>query len=77
MRPERHGRIVGYEGVEELYRSYGEWIVAAHLPPEGTATQPVEAGYKANAWIRLRHPDYDELRRMLDAVGENVRVLAR
>ena len=25
----------------------------------GTATQPVEAGYMANAWVRLRHPDYD------------------
>ena len=27
--------------------------------PPGTPTQPVEAGYMANAWVRLRHPDYD------------------
>ncbi len=30
----------------------------------------------ANAWVRMRHPDYDELRRMLTAVGESVRVHA-
>jgi hypothetical protein len=28
----------------------------------------------ANAWVRMRHPDYDELRRMLDRVGEAVKV---
>ena len=30
----------------------------------------------ANAWVRLRHPDYDDLRRMLDDVGQNVKVFA-
>jgi hypothetical protein len=30
----------------------------------------------ANAWVRLRHPDYDELRRLLGVVGRQVRVLA-
>ena len=38
---------------------------------------PVESGYMANAWIRMRHPDYDELRGILRWVGENVRVHAR
>jgi hypothetical protein len=48
-----------------------------HLPPAGTPTQPVEAGYMANAWMRFKHPDYDELRRILDAVGQTVKVRAR
>jgi hypothetical protein len=30
----------------------------------------------ANAWIRMRHPDYDELRRMLDTIGQTVKVRA-
>jgi hypothetical protein len=77
LRPDRDGRITGYEGVEELYRDYGEWIIGAHFPPPGSATQPIEAGFKANAWVRLRHPDYDELRHMLDTVGRSVRVRAR
>jgi len=76
LRPEADGRIDGYEGLDEIERRFGEWIIDAHVPPPGTPTQPVEAGYMANAWMRLRHPDYDELRRMLDAVGETVRVRA-
>ena len=55
---------------------YGEWIIDAHLPPPGTPTQPVEAGYMANAWVRMRHPDYDALRGMLDDVGRSVKVHA-
>ena len=31
----------------------------------------------ANAWMRLRHPDYDELRRIMNEVGETVRVHVR
>jgi hypothetical protein len=31
----------------------------------------------ANAWMRLRHPDYDQLREILDFVGRTVRVRAR
>jgi formate-dependent phosphoribosylglycinamide formyltransferase (GAR transformylase) len=77
LRPDRDGTIAGYTGVDQVQRAYGEWILDAHLPPVGTPTQGVEAGYMANAWVRMRHPDYDELRRMLDAVGRSVGVHAR
>lgn len=77
LRPDRDGTIVGYEGVEEMNGAFGEWIFATHFPPPGSPTQPIEAGFKANAWVRMRHPDYDELRRMLDVVGRNVKVRAR
>jgi hypothetical protein len=30
----------------------------------------------ANAWLRLKHENYDELRRMLDIVGQTVKVWA-
>jgi len=76
LRPDRDGRIAGYEGVEAIRGRYGEWIMDAHLPPAGTATQPVEGGYMANAWLRMKHPDYDELRRMLDDAGRTIRVRA-
>jgi hypothetical protein len=76
LRPDRDGRIAGYEGVDEIQRAYGEWILDAHLPPPGTPTQPVEAGYMANAWIRMRHPDYDRLRQMIETVGRTIRVWA-
>ena len=77
LRPDRDGHIAGYEGLDEAQRRFGPWVMDLHLPTEGTPTQPVEAGYMANAWVRMKHPDYDELRAMLDFVGRTVRVRAR
>jgi len=77
LRPERDGTILGYEGISTIEDQLGQWIVDYHLPSAGTPTQPVEAGYMANAWIRMRHPDYDELRRMLNRIGETVKVRAQ
>jgi len=76
LRPNCDGRIVGYEGVDELHRRYGDWIVDTHFPPPEHPTQPVEAGYMANAWVRMKHPDFDELHSILNWVGENVKVRA-
>ncbi len=76
LRPDRNGAIVGYGGADEIQERHSEWIIDAHLPPEGTPTQGVEAGYMANAWIRMRHPDYDTLRELLDDVGRTVHVYA-
>ena len=76
LRPDRDGTISHYEGVDEVQRRFGEHILDVHLPPPGTPTQPVDAGYMANAWVRLVHPDYDVLREMLDAVGQTLKVRA-
>ena len=76
FRPERDGRITGYTGLEEVERQFGDLILDSHFPPPGSPTQPVEAGYMANAWMRMRHPDYDELRGILDTVGQTVHVHA-
>jgi formate-dependent phosphoribosylglycinamide formyltransferase (GAR transformylase) len=76
LRPSQDGVISGYAGVDELQRQFGEWVIDAHLPPPGTPTQGVEAGYMANAYVRMRHPDYDVLRGMLDTVGRTLRVYA-
>ncbi|MEC7584506.1 MAG: ATP-grasp domain-containing protein [Planctomycetota bacterium] len=76
LRPDQDGEIRGYEGFDDVQQRFGEWIIDQHLPPPGTPTQGVEAGYMANAWVRMRHPNYDELRSMLDQVGETVKVRA-
>jgi hypothetical protein len=76
LRPDRDGTITGYDGLSEVHSRFGEWIIDFHLPSPGTATQPVEAGYMANAWLRMRHPDFDELRSMLGQVGEIAQVRA-
>ncbi len=76
LRPDRDGHITGYSGLDEIGRRYDDCIVAAHLPDPGTPTQPVEAGYMANAWMRVRHPDYDELCRIMNEIGQTVQVHA-
>ncbi|MCC6621317.1 MAG: ATPase [Deltaproteobacteria bacterium] len=77
LRPTQDGRIVGYEGADAIGRSFGPHIIDWYLPPEGTPTQGVEAGYMANAWVRMKHESYDDLRRMLDMVGQTLKVIAR
>lgn len=76
LRPNRDGNITRYDGAEGVFEQYGENIVEHHFPEPGTATQGVEAGYMANAWLRVRHPDYDELRKILTDIGERVSVIA-
>jgi formate-dependent phosphoribosylglycinamide formyltransferase (GAR transformylase) len=77
VRPDSDGTITGYSGVDDLQERYGEWVIDAHLPEPGTPTQPVAAGYMANAYVRMRHPDYDTLRGMLDDVGRTLHVHAQ
>lgn len=76
LRPNRDGRIQGYSGVEEVERTLGGYLMDMHLPRVGTGTQPVEAGYNANAYVRLRHPDYDTCRELLFWVGRTLKVHA-
>jgi formate-dependent phosphoribosylglycinamide formyltransferase (GAR transformylase) len=76
LRPDRDGTITHYDGLESVQSRFGEWIIDTHLPAGGTPTQPVEAGYMANAWVRMAHPDYDTVHHMLDVVGETVHVHA-
>jgi hypothetical protein len=77
LRPDHDGQIAGYEGLEAIGKAFGSHVIDMHLPREGTPTQPVAAGYMANAWLRMKHENYDELRRMLDIVGQTVKVRAR
>jgi len=77
LRPDRDGRISHYEGVDEMHGRHGQWIIDEHFPAPGTPTQGVEAGYMANAWVRLKHPDYDGLRGVMDDIGRTVKVRAQ
>jgi Carbamoyl-phosphate synthase L chain, ATP binding domain len=76
VRPERDGRIAGHEGLDEVWRRCQPWIFRYHVPRPGTPTRPLRLGYLENTWFRLRHPDYDELLRLLSFIGENLKVRA-
>ena len=77
LRPDRDGHISHYEGLDKVREAFGRHLIDWHTPPAGTPTQGVEAGYMANAWIRMKHENYDHLRHMLDTVGQTVQVRAR
>lgn len=77
LRPTEDGVITGYTGVERMQQRYGHRIFKLHLPPAGHRTQPVEAGYLANAYVVVKHPDYDAVRAILTDIGETVKVIAR
>ena len=77
LRPSQDGRIAGYSGVDEVRHRFAGNIIDYHLPHEGTPTQPVEAGFMANAWVRVKHESYDALRGIMDAIGQTLKVYAR
>jgi formate-dependent phosphoribosylglycinamide formyltransferase (GAR transformylase) len=77
LRPECDGRITGYDGVDAVHQRFGQHFIDEYLPAPGTPTQPVDAGYMANAWMRLKHHDYDALRGILDTIGQVAKVRAR
>ena len=77
LRPECDGTIIGYDGIDEVRHRFGQHFIDEHLPSPGTPTQPVAAGYMANAWLRLKHMDYDALRAILDTIGRTVKVRAQ
>jgi len=77
VRPDREGTIDGVDGLAEVRARCGRWIWQLEVPRRGRRTVPPEKGYLANAWFRLAHPDYDELRRMMTFVGRTLRLRAR
>ena len=66
--------------VSDLKRM-GEWSPQCKMMrvsgPVGHGTKSVEAGYMANAWVRVRHHDYDTARAVLDDIGQTIRMHAR
>ncbi|MEO0421063.1 MAG: ATP-grasp domain-containing protein [Pseudomonadota bacterium] len=76
LRADRDGRVTHVEGLDEIGKRYHNDIVAANIPSPGAPAGSVEGGYMAGAWMRVRHPDYDHLRHILNDIGETVQVRA-
>ena len=77
LRPTQDGHIVRYEGLDEMQAKYGQWVFNAYVPPLGSPTQPVEAGYMANLWIHIRYPDYDDLQAICMEIANKVKVVSQ
>lgn len=77
IRPNQDGTVAGYSGVEEIQNRYGNHILKMYLPPPGSRTNGVGSGYMGNAWVWVRHPDYDATRAMLEDIGRTLKMWAR
>lgn len=77
VRPDRDGIVSTYKGLDDVWRRAKDWITASSVPRPGTPTKALRLGYLENTWFRLRHPDYDELRSLLDFIGATVKVFAK
>jgi len=74
VRPERDGRVAGYEGLARIRALAGANLFASGVPRPGSRTVAIEKGYLANAWFRLRHPDYDRLLDLMEEIGQTLKV---
>ena len=74
VRPEKDGHYLGYDGLRDVFARCRGMILAHQLPPKGKPTDPIYKGYLNNVWFRLRHPDYDELRRAMDYIGQRLKI---
>lgn len=77
IRPDRDGRVHAHTGVEAAFARCREFVYEHSLPKVGAPTQPLTKGWYVNTWFRLKHPDYDELRRLMTLIGETVKTTAR
>jgi formate-dependent phosphoribosylglycinamide formyltransferase (GAR transformylase) len=76
VRPDREGRVVAYSGLDRVLARVGSAIWQSEVPAVGRKTVPIEKGYLANAWFRLKHEDYDELLELMGYIGRTLRVRA-
>ena len=77
IRPSKDGVYTGHRGLEEAFQRCGAFLYEHALPKAGDRTKGLDRGWLVNTWFRLKHEDYDELRRLMTFLGETVRADAR
>jgi len=80
VRPSQDGHITGYSGVERVRERCGPWLgpdyAPFYLPNIGQPTSPVGHGFIAHAYVHVRHPEFGEVKNMLNFIGENLKLWA-
>ena len=77
VRPDRDGRVVRHEGLEQVWSECGRFVYEYEVPKPGAPTKPLDKGWLCNTWFRLRHEDYDTLRGLMTRIGATVRCHAQ
>ncbi|MFZ5481237.1 MAG: ATP-grasp domain-containing protein [Myxococcota bacterium] len=75
-RAEGRGHIRHVSGLEEFRRRYGRWIAREELLPIGAPRRDWQQTFLADGNIVVRHPDWDEARRMAMEAATSIRMFA-
>jgi len=75
-RAQGQGRITRIEGLREFLARYGRWVVEETLLRPGTPRRDWKATLLSDGYVTVRHPDWDEARRMAFAVATDIQMYA-
>ena len=70
------GRITRIEGLDSLQQRFGEWICTVDLLPIGSPRRDWKSTLLSDGYITLRHPDWQTIKDMADAVGTDLQLFA-
>lgn len=76
-RAQGEGRIVHIQGLEQLRREFGPYLVWENLLPVGAQRRNWLQTLISDGFLMLRHPDLDTCLAMADRVGTDLTLLAR
>lgn len=66
------GRITRIEGLESIRARYGEWICWENLLKPGQHRRDWKQTLVSDGFLIVRHPDWDEARKLADAVSSDI-----
>ena len=70
------GRITRIEGLEGIRKRFGDSICVENLLQPGQNRRDWKQTLVSDGFLLVRHPDWDEAKRMADAVAEEVQMFA-
>ena len=71
------GRIVHIEGIEEIRRRFGRWIVADELLPIGSPRRNWKQTLLSDGFLAVRHPELDACKKMMNTLIGDLHLYAR
>lgn len=71
------GRICAIEGLDEIRRQCGPWLVGLNLLPIGSPRRDWRNTLISDGWLFVRHPDYATCKKLVDLAVSDLRIFAR
>lgn len=71
------GRITRIEGLRKWMKMCGQWVVEEKLLRPGTPRRDWKQTLLSDGWVMVRHPDWDECKRMSFAAATDIKLYAQ